>query len=63
MNWIKITKNTESPDEEVLCYGNQGEKLFGFLANDEESGEWFVESEGVLLESVTHYMIIEDPKK
>jgi hypothetical protein len=63
MEWIKINKETETPDTEVLAYGNQGEMLFGWLGKDEDNGDWTCESEGVILEDCTHYLIPIKPKK
>jgi hypothetical protein len=56
--WTIIDKNTEEPQEEVLCIGFQNELNVGWLSKN--SGDWYCDGEGCDLDSVTAFIKVSD---
>jgi frataxin-like iron-binding protein CyaY len=54
IKWIDINK--KEPLKECLAIGYQKEMIVGYCYQRENSGEWVCESDGQILEEVTHWI-------
>lgn len=62
MNWIKITPETELPEEDVLAINVNGKKAFGLLLRKKIDGTAVLQGK-TILHYVTHFMIITNPEE